>query len=595
MDTALGQQRSSGQQKRALFGQRGPHDFGRHDAEQIPDTRENTEAGSQVSIIRSQASSAAIKGAVIAAAAVILAILLSAFVEYGRVDIKTVLDIQKSNYVIWILYSMPFAFALWGQYVRSSVTKQITEVASNLLDSKTRAFSLRAKSLEHKIWLRETRDDLTGLLNRKAYRSNLEKTIRKAGRSNQSFALVSLDLDRFKDVNEILGQFCGDQLLILLAERLTQIVGNRSSLARPGGDEFSFIIKNISGHDHLLSTIEDIEDALKTPFVVAETPVEVQASIGIALYPKHGKTVDILLKNTELAMYTAKESKRGHAIYDADMGHGSPRQLVLASKLREAIANDNIDVVYQPKIDMQSGLISGAEALARWHDPELGRITPDEFIPIAEQTGCIRELTYQILDKAMHQTERWHQSGNSLSVSVNLSAQVLGDPNLLDNIRAALAITSVPAGSLTLEVTETAMMTNTDQALVVLNKLASLGIHISIDDFGTGYSSLAYLKQLPATELKIDKSFVLDMLNNESDATIVLATINLAHNLGLKVVAEGVANLEISEELNRLGCDYLQGFHISKALVTDKFQEFIRSWNEPLHLKTASAPNTPLQ
>ncbi|MEH6637796.1 MAG: bifunctional diguanylate cyclase/phosphodiesterase [Porticoccaceae bacterium] len=590
----LKQQSSTKQQKLTADSQSEHFDIEKNNPEDVSDET-SAQANDNVPIIHARASSAAVKGAIIASVAVLLAILLSAYMEYGQVDIKTIVDIQKSNYIIWILYTTPFAFALWGQYVRSSVTKQVTREASNLLDTKTRNFTLRAKSLEHKIWLRETRDDLTNLLNRKAYRSILEKTIRKARRSNQSFAVISLDLDRFKDVNEILGQFCGDQLLISLAQRLTQTIDKPSSLARPGGDEFSFILKNTSDHADLLSVIEDIESTLKTPFVIAETPVEVQASIGTAIYPQHGKTADILLKNAELAMYNAKKKRTGHAIYDPEMGNGSPRQLVLASKLREAIANNNIDVMYQPKIDLGSGLICGAEALARWQDPELGRITPDEFIPIAEQTGCIRELTYQILDKAVRQAEHWHNSGNPLSVSINLSAQVIDDVHLLDSIRATLATTSIPADSITLEVTETAMMTNTEQALAVLNKIAALGIHISIDDFGTGYSSLAYLKQLPATELKIDKSFVLDMLNNESDATIVLATINLAHNLGLKVVAEGVANLDISQELNRLGCDYLQGFHISKALVVDEFQAFIRSWNEPLYLRSAGTSNTRLQ
>lgn len=547
------------------------------------------------SIILSPATGAAVNGAIIASVAVLLAILFSAYVEHGQIDAKSILDIQKSNYVIWMLYTTPFAFALWGQYVRHSVTRRVTREASSLLEAKTRVFTRQAKSLEHKIWLRETRDDLTGLLNRKSYRDKLEKIIRKARRSDQQFAVISLDLDRFKEVNEILGQFCGDQLLTLLAKRLTEIVDDPSSLARPGGDEFSAILTNILNEDHLSDAIGTIEKTFKKPFVIAEIPVEVQASIGIALFPQHGKTADVLLKNAELAMYTAKETRRGHAIYKPEMGHGSPRQLVLASKLREAITNKQIEAVYQPKIDVGSGKIFGAEALARWHNAGLGRITPDEFIPIAEQTGSIRELTYQIIDKAMRQAEQWHRSGNPLSVSVNLSAQVLDDPHLLDNIRATLATISIPASCLTLEVTETTMMTNAERSLVILKQLADLNIQISIDDFGTGYSSLAYLKRLPANELKIDKSFVLDMLNNQSDATIVQATINLAHNLGLKVVAEGVASLEISEELNRLGCDYLQGFHISKALATGEFQEFIRSWNEPLHLKANRPHNTLLQ
>ena len=557
------------------------------------ETRAKTwdEPGLEVSTLRSPATRAAISGTLIASFAVLLAILLSAYVEYGQIDIKSILDIQKSNYVIWILYTTPFSFALWGQYVRRSVTRE----ASNLLDAKTQVFTRKTKSLEHKIWLRETRDDLTGLLNRKSYRDKLEKTIRKARRSKQSFVTISLDLDRFKEVNEILGQFCGDQLLTLIADRLSEVVNNPTSLARPGGDEFSVILSNILDEEHLLNAVERIENALKTPFMVAEIPVEVQASIGIALFPQHGETADILLKNTELAMYAAKKTKRGHAIYNPEMGQGSPRQLVLASKLREAITNQQIEVVYQAKIDARSGEIYGAEALSRWHHSELGHITPDEFIPIAEQTGSVRELTYQVIGKALQQAEQWLEHGKPLSISVNLSAQVLDDIYLLDNVRALLATTSIPAKSLTLEVTETTMMVNAERSLKVLNQLAALDIKISIDDFGTGYSSLAYLKRLPANELKIDKSFVLDMCESQSDATIVQATINLAHNLGLKVVAEGVASLEIRAELNRLGCDYLQGFHISKALTTDEFQKFIHNWSGDPYLKTIERKNNPLQ
>lgn len=584
MDISLNQQRSSTPTKLSTPEQEKL--LAKKNIE-TPEADQNTSyvEDDNTSIIHSAASSAAINGAIIASVAVLLAILLSAYIKYDQVNVNAILDIQKSNYVIWILYVTPFAFALWGQYVRSSVTKQVFRQANHLLETKTRTFTQRAKSLEHKIWLRETRDDLTGLLNRKSYRDNLEKTIRRARRAQQNLAVISLDLDRFKEVNEILGQFCGDQLLILLAERLSHILDDPSSLARPGGDEFSLILKNIEDSDTLPTFIKSVEDALKNPFVVAEIPVTVQASIGAALYPQHGETADILLKNTELAMYNAKETKRGHAIYDAEMGHGNPRQLLLASKLSEAITNEKIDVVYQPKINARNGEINGAEALARWHDSELGRITPDEFIPIAEQTGSIRELTYQILKKAMRQAEQWHQNGNPLSISVNLSAQVLNDAQLLDNVRAILASTSIPGNSLTLEVTETTMMVNAERSLVVLSKLAALDVKISIDDFGTGYSSLAYLKRLPATEIKIDKSFVLDMIDNTSDATIVQATINLAHNLGLKVVAEGVSSLEIRSELNRLGCDYLQGFHISKALTTDKFQEFIHSWSQSSDIK----------
>lgn len=539
------------------------------------------------SIIRSPATGAAIIGAFIAGVGIVAAILLSAYFEYGQISLKSVVDIQKSNHVIWILYTTPFAFALWGQYVRNSVSRQVTREATNLLNTKTRHFSRLTRDLEHKIWVRETRDDLTGLLNRNSYRDQLRKRIQAAQRSNQSFALISLDLDRFKEVNQILGQFCGDQLLVQVAKRLTSIVEDTLSLSRPGGDEFSMIITDISDRNSLSKIVTKIENALKESFTVAEIPIEVQASIGVAQFPQHGKTTDTLLKNAELAMYAAKSSKSGHAVYDQEkMGHGKPRQLVIASRLREAIEKNRIDVYYQPQIDASTGKICGTEALARWQDTELGSIKPDEFIPIAEQTGSIRELTYQVIKKAVAQIEHWHRQGNPLSVSVNLSAQVLEDIHLLDNIRSILSTISIPASKLILEVTESTMMNNAERSLNTLKQLAALDIQISIDDFGTGYSSLAYLKRLPAQELKIDKSFVLDMLNDPSDATIVKTTINLAHDLGLKVVAEGVANEFINEELIRLGCDYLQGFYISKALPKEEFVDFTHQWNTTLMTKT---------
>ena len=294
--------------------------------------------------------------------------------------------------------------------------------------------------------------------------------------------------------------------------------------------------------------------------------LDVSASIGAALYPQHGKDIDTLIQRADVAMYVAKQDNSGIIIYSKELDDHSPHQLSLGGELREAIKNGDLVLYYQPKIHCNSSRLHSAEVLVRWQHPRHGFMAPDQFIPMAERTGLISDLTIWVLKHSLRQTQVWHKAGIDIKISVNVSSRCLLDPEFPDILTGLLASCELPAKSLMIEITETSIMLNPERSFQILNRIADMGVDVSIDDFGTGYSSLAYLKKLPASELKIDKTFVMDMLENESDMAIVNATIQLGHNLGLTVVAEGVENIATFNKLKAMGCDMLQGYFISKPV-----------------------------
>ncbi|MBI1844537.1 MAG: EAL domain-containing protein [Actinobacteria bacterium] len=424
-------------------------------------------------------------------------------------------------------------------------------------------------------------DTLTGLPNRNLFKDRLDQALSRSTRSGHHTGLLFLDLDRFKEVNDALGHRQGDELIKLIAHRLVSAVRDADSVARLGGDEFAIIVPDVSNSSTLVVVAERFTELLREPFEINDITVNVEASIGVALYPDHGEDADTLMQHADIAMYAAKDGGLDYAFYSAENDSNSPVKLALAGELRRALDNDNeLVMYYHPLVDLHTGDVTGVEALIRWNHPTRGFVYPDDFIPLAEQSGLIRPLTLKALDLSLAQCRRWHDQGLDLRVAVNLSARNLREPDLPDRVAALLRRHGVPASHLELEVTESGLLSDPDYANTLLCQLSALGIHLALDDFGTGYSSLSYLKNLPVNQLKIDRSFVNNMSEDATDAMIVRSVIDLAHNLGLNVTAEGVETLNQLDHLANLSCDTIQGYHLTKPLPADEIAAWVSGYNE---------------
>ena len=411
-------------------------------------------------------------------------------------------------------------------------------------------------------------DSLTNLPNRALLLDRLEQAIRTAQRQERPLALLLMDLDRFKEVNDTLGHHNGDLVLQQVGGYLLDVVRSSDTVARLGGDEFAILLPTATVDDAIKVSRKMIA-RLEAPFDIDGHSFVMGASIGIAVFPEHGDTAAVLMQRADVAMYTAKRGHYGYSIYDTGQDQHSLKSLSLMSELRSAISSDQLRLYYQPVVDFRSGQVSGVEALARWQHPEFGLLQPDDFVPLAEQTGFIRALTIWVLENAIMQSRQWEQDGLELRIAVNLSAHNLHDIHFPERFFEIIDGDDLQLPRLRLEITETAIMSSTTQVLEVLNRLSARGIRISIDDFGTGYSSLMYLKRLPVDEIKIDRSFVTHMTVDDNDTVIVRSTIDLAHNMGLKVVAEGVEDRATYQLLERLHCDSMQGFYVSEPMSAD--------------------------
>ncbi len=419
-------------------------------------------------------------------------------------------------------------------------------------------------------------DELTGLANRERFRVRLAERIERAREAEESFAVMLLDLDRFKEINDTLGHHYGDQLLRELGPRLVECVGPAGLVARMGGDEFAILPAEQTDDPQLLEEMaRALTGTVQHPTVIEEMTLQVGASVGIARYPVDGDDSHTLLRRADVAMYTAKDGHYGVQLYAADSDQNSVHRLSVISDFQRALERDELVVHYQPIVDVRGADIRGAESLVRWEHPEHGLLAPGAFIGAVEQTGLIGPLTRHVLERSIAQCATWRTDGNDLSVAVNLSVRNLLDPGLPVQISALLDTYGLPADALQLEITESMIMSDPERALVIVGRLSELGVRLSVDDFGTGYSSLANLKRLPIDELKIDRSFVSPMMQDESDLIIVRSTINLGHDLGLTVIAEGVEDELTLKRLATLGCDLAQGYHLSRPLAPEAFAAWV--------------------
>jgi len=430
----------------------------------------------------------------------------------------------------------------------------------------------RQMALEHQT----LHDALTGLPNRVLLQDRLEQSVQIMKRNNGSMALLLLDLDRFKEINDALGHQVGDELLQQVGQRLGALLRHSDTVARLGGDEFAIVAPNTDSRQ-AAQFAEKIAQSIKDVFQVGKQNLYVGVSVGVAVYPHHGKDAGTLIRHADIAMYTAKRNNVNYSLYKMSRDVRRVDKLALVGDLHKELENaENLQLYYQPQINLLSREVVAVEALLRWPHPQLGSISPDHIIKMAEHTGLIAPLTHWVIDTTLSETSHLRQPGKPFSMAVNLSAWNLQDPALPIAIERILEKYAVPAGELTLEITESAMMSDPVRARKILTRLSEMGINLAVDDFGTGFSSLGYLKMLPVNDLKIDRSFVINMEGDENDAIIVHSIVELAHNLGLNVIAEGVENQQTLLHLQQQKCDMAQGFHISPPLPGNAVRQWLQ-------------------
>jgi diguanylate cyclase (GGDEF)-like protein len=479
-------------------------------------------------------------------------------------------NIAVAQYLLWIGHVPSFfsrgqaeTVGALGAYVLAMVIR----MAGATGEKKERAEALLAHQALH--------DMLTGLPNRAYFYERTDDALTTAP-VDVLTAVLLFDLDRFKEINDTMGHKYGDRVLIEVGPRVRTVLRVGDTLARLGGDEFCVLLPRVAGEPDAVRVAERIISVLEEPIDVDGHNLGIEASCGISLAPAHGNTADLLLQRADVAMYVAKESQDSVMVYSEDLNVNTPARLSLLGDLRNAVSGNQFVLHYQPKASMMSHRVLGAEALIRWQHPTLGLLYPDRFIPEAERTGLIEPMTEWVLNEALCQCRRWLDDDDpvdplELSIAVNLSARSLLDVSLPEMVGLALSQWAVPPHLLDLEITETIIMTDPKRARRVLTELAEMGVTLSIDDFGTGYSSLAYLRDLPVHQLKIDRSFVQHMGNDSDDAVIVRAVVDLARNLGLETVAEGVEDRATWDQLTELGCTSAQGYYLARPMAAERF------------------------
>jgi diguanylate cyclase len=458
-------------------------------------------------------------------------------------------------------------------------TLLITSVCEAHLQSSSRGHARRLEAANAQLQHQATHDALTELPNRVLFIDRLGREIARGSRDGRSFAVLLLDLDRFKLINDTMGHAAGDQLLTQVAQRLSAATRDIDTVARTGGDEFLVLIADTHVQYDLRTAAIDIGKALNEPFLVNDTEIHSSASIGIAVYPADGTEADALVAHADEAMYFAKQRGRNSCqFFSQEMSVFSQDRLELENDLRRALALDQMQVHYQPKSDVATGRVSSVEALLRWYHPTRGLVSPTEFVPLAEECGLILPIGEWVMREACKQARAWQLSGAPfIRVAVNVSPIQFRQSNFLQAIRSALLDFDLEPQYLEIELTESTVMGNAENSIEILEQLSRMGVLVSIDDFGTGYSSMSYLRKFPIDKLKIDRSFISELTTNPADASIVRAIISLAHSLRLKVVAEGVETPEQLQRLRELGCDQYQGFLMSAAVTAQEIERSVRS------------------
>lgn len=534
-----------------------------------------------VHALRSRVTRYAYYGLFIALVAVVLATIATTLLSGQPLTLGGLYAAQRDNSSLLILDFMPFVFAIWGQYVGVVLSHQ----AGAMVLDQTQSLRTDKAALEAEARRASELDALTGLSNRAYFLQQLESAISAAHLSRTRIGIMVLDLDGFSEVNDQFGAANGDRVLKSVARRLGLAVPETAIVARMGGDSFGVLLDPLQSADVLESSARRVEQGLEPPCTLDNYSLNLAASIGGAVYPDNARDAYGLLNAADGAMQHAKTRGGGFELVKAREPLRDAEMHSLSAELRSAIDNDQLILHLQPIIDIAGDRVHGVEALVRWQHPRRGIIMPGDFIPRAERSGLMRDLSNWVLRRALQYASNLRAGGWPLRMSVNLSARSLLDPDFPDVLAGLLAAYDLPSKFLTLEITEDTLMADQRRTLDIVTRVANMGVHISIDDFGTGYSQLAYLKRLPATEIKIDRSFVQDMLVSKTDLSIVQATIGLAHALDLRAVAEGIESEGQAERLRLLGCDLMQGYYIGRPMSMEKLREWLDQW----HLYRVSA------
>jgi diguanylate cyclase len=491
--------------------------------------------------------------------------------RFGRTD--KLLVLKKPFDPIEVLQC---ASALTRKWLHERALRSHVAALEHVVSARTEKLEAANRQLRHLA----THDAATGLPNRVLLDDRLSQAMAHAHRDGQTFAVLVLDLDRFKQINDSLGHRAGDTVLKEISGRLGTAVRDIDTVARIGGDEFVIVVSPHAPRQEADALGERLKEALRAPLAIGGVDIHVTASIGIALYPADGSSADSLLAHADAAMYCAKQRGRNNVQwFSRGMDAMTLERLSLESDLHEALARGQLELFYQPKADVATGEVHSAEALIRWHHPKRGLILPETFIPLAEETGLIHEIGTWVLKEACRQCVEWQRAGlPDVRIAVNVSAAQFRRGDLLDIVRRSLKETGLEPQHLEIELTESSVMTDPEDSAAILEQLSRMGVVVSVDDFGTGYSSISYLRRFPIDKLKIDRAFVRDLSTRAEDASIVQAIVSLAHSLRLKVVAEGVESSDQLEFLKTLGCDQYQGFHFSPPVPAREFTALLRTW-----------------
>ncbi len=542
-----------------------------------------------VRLLKSHVSKAAYQGVLIALAAIVIATVLVSYYQTGTVTLQAIIKAQSENYVLWVLDSVPFIFGFWGQYSSSLIAYQ----AGALIFDQTQELRDKAESLEKQANYTSTYDALTDLPNRALFYDRVEQAILSAGNRKSVLSVLLVEIANFKEIYDTLGRNSSDMVLKQLSARLLGVALGGDKVARVDGNVFGVLLADGFDRSQPKKLAKNIQTALEPVFIVEKLHIPVHVNVGITHYPEHGEDVDTLLQKCRVALSIAAKSNEGYAVYEPAFDDQSPQRQTLMSELRRAIESDQLELYYQAKVALQTGELRGAETLVRWNHPKYGFIPPDEFTVMAERTRMIRQLTVWVLKEAFNQCAQWHADGKDLMVSINLSSRDLHDPELPDLISGIAASTGIRPQWVILEVTESTIMFDPDNALETVRRLSRMGYRFSIDNYGTGYSSLTMLKNMPLTELKIDRSFVAGTLESEHHSAIVNAAINLAHNLGMQVTAEGVENEATMGKLVDLGCDCAQGYYFNEPLAVAEFNRWMQEkpWKPVAYTESDEDPD----
>ena len=538
-----------------------------------------------VRVLKSRVSRTAYQGMLVAICALIFATLVVCYIQQDSLTLDGIVNAQRTNYALWVLDAVPFVFGFWGQYASTIIAYE----ASALVIDQTQELRDKADDFEKQAHHTATHDLLTDLPNKALFYDRVEQAVLAANLLNGALSILLIEIENYKEINDTLGRNSSDSLMKQVAVRLQSAFSAPASIARIDSNIFSLLITDVASHQQINAVAKSIHNVLEPVFFVDKVKLSGQSNIGIVHFPEQGEDVDTLVQRAGIALYMAQNSNTGYAVYDSTFDAYSPRRLTLMSELSQAIDRRELELYYQPKVDLRSGTLYGAEALVRWNHPKHGLLAPDHFVPMVERTRTIQLLSRWVLKAGFSQCAAWRQRGLDLTVSINLTAKDLHNPELPDLIAGIRGASGVDPSWIILEITESSIMTDPAMALEIVNRIRQMGFQFSIDDYGTGYSSLSYLKQMPLKELKIDRSFVTDILRSEHDAVIVNATINLAHNLAFQVTAEGVESQEVLDLLRAEGCDIAQGFFISRPMPVVEFDDWMQTSNWPVRQRMENA------